>query len=143
MVFLHALQGILSLQIIVSIAYVLARKGWFSPETQILLPRLVTTVALPSYLFYTITHSFGRDDLVHLIYGSIFPLFSILLTFAVALLVANGGISACSAPASPRPIRSLSGCPSILPCSVMRPRPMCCCISLPIPPFSGASAATS
>ena len=31
MVFLHALQGILSLQIIVSIAYVLARKGWFSP----------------------------------------------------------------------------------------------------------------
>ena len=61
MVFLHALQGILSLQIIVSIAYVLARKGWFSPETQILLPRLVTTVALPSYLFYTITHSFGRD----------------------------------------------------------------------------------
>ena len=86
MVFLHALQGILSLQIIVSIAYVLARKGWFSPETQILLPRLVTTVALPSYLFYTITHSFGRDDLVHLIYGSIFPLFSILLTFAVALL---------------------------------------------------------
>ena len=89
MVFLHALQGILSLQIIVSIAYVLARKGWFSPETQILLPRLVTTVALPSYLFYTITHSFGRDDLVHLIYGSIFPLFSILLTFAVALLVAK------------------------------------------------------
>ena len=89
MVFLHALQGILSLQIIVSIAYVLARKGWFSPETQILLPRLVTTVALPSYLFYTITHSFGRDDLVHLIYGSIFPLFSILLTFAVALLVAR------------------------------------------------------
>ena len=77
MVFLHALQGILSLQIIVSIAYVLARKGWFSPETQILLPRLVTTVALPSYLFYTITHSFGRDDLVHLIYGSIFPLFKI------------------------------------------------------------------
>ena len=60
MVFFHALQGILSLQIIVTVAYVLARKGWFSPETQILLPRLVTTVALPSYLFYTITHSFGR-----------------------------------------------------------------------------------
>ena len=56
MVFLHALQGILSLQIIVSIAYVLARKGWFTPETQILLPRLVSSVALPPYLFYTITH---------------------------------------------------------------------------------------
>ena len=52
MVFFHALQGILSLQIIVTVAYVLARKGWFSPEIQILLPRLVTTVALPSYLFY-------------------------------------------------------------------------------------------
>ena len=89
MVFLHALQGILSLQIIVSVAYVLARKGWFSPETQILLPRLVTTVALPSYLFYTITHSFGRDDLVHLLYGSLFPLLSILLTFGVAWLIAT------------------------------------------------------
>ena len=143
MVFLHALQGILSLQIIVSIAYVLARKGWFSPETQILLPRLVTTVALPSYLFYTITHSFGRDDLVHLIYGSIFPLFSILLTFAVALLVArvtrverrHFGLFCASF--------TTSNTVFIGPCSVMRPRPMCCCISLPIPPFSGASAATS
>lgn len=89
MVFFHALQGILSLQIIVTVAYVLARKGWFSPETQILLPRLVTTVALPSYLFYTITHSFGRDDLVHLLYGSLFPLLSILLTFGVAWLIAT------------------------------------------------------
>lgn len=91
MVFLHALQGILSLQIIVSIAYILARKGWFSPETQILLPRLVTTVALPSYLFHTITHSFGRDDLAHLLYGSLFPLLSIFLTFGVALLAAKLG----------------------------------------------------
>lgn len=89
MVFLHALQGIFGLLLIVSLGYMLARKGWFSPETQILLPRLVTSVALPPYLFYTIIHSFGRDDLVHLLYGSLFPLLSILLTFAVALLVAR------------------------------------------------------
>ena len=53
MVFLHALQGIFGLLLIVSLGYMLARKGWFSPETQILLPRLVTSVALPPYLFYT------------------------------------------------------------------------------------------
>ena len=63
MVFFHALQSIFGLLLIVSLAYVLARKGWFTPETQILLPRLVSSVALPPYLFYTITHSFGRDQL--------------------------------------------------------------------------------
>ena len=89
MVFFHALQSIFGLLLIVSLAYVLARKGWFTPETQILLPRLVSSVALPPYLFYTITHSFGRDDLVHLLYGSFFPLLSILMTFGVALLVAR------------------------------------------------------
>ncbi len=149
MVFFHALQGILSLQIIVTVAYVLARKGWFSPETQILLPRLVTTVALPSYLFYTITHSFGRDDLVHLLYGSLFPLLSILLTFGVAWLIAT--IARVERRHFRPVLRQLLHVQYGLhrparqsgPVRGCGPRLMCCCISLPIPVFSGASAVTS
>ena len=67
MVFLHALQGSFGLLLIVSLGYMLARKGWFSPETQILLPRLVNAVDRPPSLFYTIIHAFGRDDLVYLL----------------------------------------------------------------------------
>ena len=79
MVFLHALQGILSLQIIVSIAYVLARKGWFSPETQILLPRLVEE--LPRFLPFVTSESTGgvltTFQLQTMLYGVLIVVFLI------------------------------------------------------------------
>lgn len=89
MVFWLALQGVLGLLLISLVGYVLVAKGWFDAHAIITMPRLITCVALPPYLFYTVSHSFQRDQLLHMIYGSLIPFVSMLLTFALAYLLAR------------------------------------------------------
>lgn len=89
MIFLHALGGIFGLLLVGMVGYVLAWKGWFSTESQMLLPKLVTYVALPPYLMSTFMSSFDRDNLLHLIYGSLLPFSSLVVTFALAFAAAK------------------------------------------------------
>ncbi len=84
MVFLHALEGILGLVLLGAVGFALAARGWFGAETRILLPRLITRVALPPFLMYTIMHAFERDRLLELLQGSLLPLASIVLSFVLA-----------------------------------------------------------
>ncbi|WP_300908135.1 AEC family transporter [uncultured Desulfovibrio sp.] len=87
MLFLHALGGIFGLLLVVAVGYVLAWKGWFSTECQMLLPRLVTYVALPPFLMSTFLQSFDRDNLLHMLYGALLPFTSQILTFSLAWVV--------------------------------------------------------
>ena len=89
MVFWLALQGVLGLLLISIVGYVLAAKGWFDDHAIIMMPRLITCVALPPYLFYTVSHSFQREQLLHMIVSSLFPLLSMLVTFALAWVLAR------------------------------------------------------
>ncbi|MDR2947263.1 MAG: AEC family transporter [Candidatus Adiutrix sp.] len=85
----QAIECVLSLFLIGLVGYVLARRGWFSPETKALLPRLVTMITLPPYLFANILSTFNRDQLVHLIYGSLVPITSVVIVFLLALPLAK------------------------------------------------------
>ncbi|MDL2317091.1 AEC family transporter, partial [Desulfovibrio sp. OttesenSCG-928-A18] len=80
----HAVQSVLTLCCIGCVGYVLARKGWFTPEAKALLPRLVIQVALPVYMLYNITHSLSRDELLHLAYGVFVPVLSIGVMFCLS-----------------------------------------------------------
>jgi predicted permease len=80
---------VLTLLIIGSVGYLLARKGWFTPESKALLPRLVILVALPPCMLYNITASFSRDELLHLVYGALVPFASISIAFGLSLLAAK------------------------------------------------------
>ncbi len=81
MLFLHALGGIFGLLLVVAVGYVLAWKGWFSTECKMLLPRLVTYVALPPFLMSTFLQSFD------MLYGALLPFTSQILTFSLAWVV--------------------------------------------------------
>jgi len=85
----QAVECVLSLFLIGLVGYVLDKKGWFCPETKAMLPRLVTLVTLPLYLFGNILGTFSHDELLQLVYGVIVPAASILLTFGLALLTAR------------------------------------------------------
>ncbi len=71
----------------VAVGYVLAWKGWFSTECQMLLPRLVTYVALPPFLMSTFLQSFDRDNLLHMLYGALLLFTSQILTFSLGWVV--------------------------------------------------------
>ncbi len=85
----QAIEAVLSFSLLGVVGYVLSYKGWVKGESQILLARLVTIVALPPYLFSNVVTSFTHDQFMHIIYGSLLPLVSVLITFAVSVLVAK------------------------------------------------------
>lgn len=87
MVLLQAFGGVLSLLLVVGVGYVLAGRGWFPPTVRGLLPRLVTNVALPPFLMCTILRSFGREDLGHMLQGTLLPLLAMVLMYALAWAV--------------------------------------------------------
>ena len=86
-VILHGLECVLALYIIVLVGFILDRRGWCAPETKVFLPRLVTLVALPPYLFVSVLATFNREEFTRLIPGVLAPLISILLNFALGLIL--------------------------------------------------------
>ena len=89
MVFLQAMEGILSILIMVLLGYFLTSRGWFDKETTRLLPRLVNYVSLPAYMLWNLTTTFSQDKLSGMVYGLSVPLLSMLLSFLIGLLAAK------------------------------------------------------
>jgi predicted permease len=86
---IHGLECLISLYFIGLVGFILDRRGWCAPETKIFLPRLVTLVTLPPYLFVNILHTFTREEFTRLISGVLAPMASILLCFILSLLLAR------------------------------------------------------
>ena len=89
MAFLHALGGVFGLMLMGFVGFMLAARNWFGAETRIVLPRLITQIALPPFLMYTIMHSFHRNELLMLAKGALLPLGSVVLTFVLGVILAK------------------------------------------------------
>lgn len=87
MVFLHAFAGIFSLLLVVAMGWLLSSRGWFSESTCKLLPRLITNISLPPFLACTIIADMPRTNLPQMFYGSLLPLLSITIMFAIAFAI--------------------------------------------------------
>ncbi|UQZ90287.1 malate transporter [Deltaproteobacteria bacterium Smac51] len=85
----QAVECVLSLFLIGLVGYVLDKRGWFGEDTKIMLPRLVTLITLPPYLFSNVVGTFNHDDLIHLVYGAAVPAASITLTFLAGSLMSK------------------------------------------------------
>ncbi|MDR2935145.1 MAG: AEC family transporter [Candidatus Adiutrix sp.] len=84
---IQGLECLISLYFIGLVGFILDRRGWCAPETKNFLPRLVTLVALPPYLFVNVLNTFTREEFTRLIPGVLAPLASILLSFTLSLLL--------------------------------------------------------
>lgn len=84
MAFLNACSGVLTIFLIGSVGYLLARRNAIPANISAVWPKFVTTVALPPYLLRHITATFERDELVPLLSGLVIPFLSMFLTFALA-----------------------------------------------------------
>lgn len=89
MVFLQAIEGVLSIVIMITVGYFLARLGWFNRENSGLLPKLVNYVSLPAYMLWNLMTTFNHEQLVHLLYGVIVPIISMLVCFVIGLAVSK------------------------------------------------------
>lgn len=84
MVFFNACGGVFTIFLIALVGYALARWNLVPQSAERVLPRFVTTIALPPYLFRHITATFHRDDLVALLSGAVIPFVSIGVMIVLA-----------------------------------------------------------
>jgi len=89
MAFFQAMEGILSVMIIVAIGYFLTFKGWFEEENAKLIPKLVNFVSLPLLMVWNLTSNFDKEKLLPLAYALLVPLLSMLLSCLVGFFTAK------------------------------------------------------
>lgn len=88
-VFWTSISGILVILGMILVGYVMGIRGWFDDKSRSLIARLVTQVALPSYMLYTITQRFTAEDLVRMLPELRFPALSMIILLALATAVAK------------------------------------------------------
>jgi len=71
------------------VGFVIGEKGWFDDKSRGLLAKLVTQVALPCYMLYTITQRFTAVDLLKMLPALRFPALSMVILLGVATGVAR------------------------------------------------------
>ncbi len=82
-----ALQGVLTILVMVSGGYILSVQGWFSEETVAAISRLVIRVAIPALMLTNVTAAFDREAVLGLGPGVLVPLGTILFAYGLAVLL--------------------------------------------------------
>ena len=88
-IFLRSISGILVILGMILVGFVIGEKGWFDDKSRGLLAKLVTQVALPCYMLYTITQRFTAADLLKMLPALRFPALSMVMLLGIATGVAR------------------------------------------------------
>lgn len=88
-IFLRSISGILVILGMILVGFIIGEKGWFDDKSRGLLAKLVTQVALPCYMLYTITQRFTAADLLKMLPALRFPALSMVILLGIATGVAR------------------------------------------------------
>lgn len=88
-IFLRSISGILVILGMILVGFIIGEKGWFDDKSRGLLAKLVTQVALPCYMLYTITQRFTAADLLKMLPALRFPALSMVILLGISTGVAR------------------------------------------------------
>ena len=88
-IFLRSISGILVILGMILVGFVIGEKGWFDDKSRGLIAKLVTQVALPCYMLYTIAQRFTAADLLKMLPTLRFPALSMVVLLGIATAVAK------------------------------------------------------
>ena len=88
-IFLKSISGILVILGMILVGFFIGEKGWFDDKSRGLIAKLVTQIALPCYMLYTITQRFTAGDLLKMLPELRFPALSMVILLGIATAVAR------------------------------------------------------
>ena len=83
----NAIQGVLTILCMITLGYVLSRRGWFDDRDSALLNRIVLMIALPSLMVSNLTGNFDKESILRMGPGIIVPFLSILGSYGFAWIL--------------------------------------------------------
>lgn len=88
-IFWSSLSGVLIILIMIAAGFVMNERHWFTPGSPKVISKIVTQVALPTYMISTITTKFTAAELKTLLPDLRYPVLSMLILFALSFAVAR------------------------------------------------------
>ncbi len=85
----NSLKGIIIVAIMISIGYVLTHRGWFKEEMTDLFSRLVIFVSLPVMMFYSLTTSFTRQELLQTGASFLIPVIGVSISYFLGIVLSR------------------------------------------------------
>lgn len=89
LLFARSVAGVVEILLMIALGYLLTNLGWFNESASKLIARLVTQVALPAYMAYTIISKFTFKRLINTLPDLRFPVVSMMILFGVSIIVAK------------------------------------------------------
>lgn len=86
---MRSISGILVILGMILVGFVIGEKGWFDDKSRGLIAKLVTQIALPCYMLFTITQRFTAGDLLKMLPALRFPALSMVVLLGIATAVAK------------------------------------------------------
>ena len=87
MIFLTALESVLSIVLIIALGFYLRNKGWFADSFAGNISKLIMNIALPASIFVSVLTYLTRDKLMALSDGLIYGALSIVFGYLIAWLM--------------------------------------------------------
>mgnify|MGYP003357785249 CR=1 FL=1 len=87
MIFLTAVESVLSVVLLIALGFVLRQRGWFADTFAANISRLIMNIALPASIFVSVLTYLHRDQLAALSDGLIYGVASLLLGYPMAWLM--------------------------------------------------------
>jgi predicted permease len=84
-----AVQGVLTILLMISVGIVLGRRGWFSEESTAVMSRLVLQISIPAMLLSNITTTFTRSDITAMGPALLAPFAAISFLYCLGFVVAR------------------------------------------------------
>jgi malate permease and related proteins len=85
---LSALEGVVSVILMVALGFALAKRGWFEGSSSFLISRLVVSLALPAYMISNLMGGYDRAKLISMLPGLPIPFAVMIVTFAIGAGIA-------------------------------------------------------
>lgn len=89
MVFLNALQAMVSITLVTLLGYFLTTRGYIQKEVENFIPRFNLQIVIPLYLFGAVIDHFNHDQFLSLVKASIVPFMSMAVTFVLFWILAR------------------------------------------------------
>jgi hypothetical protein len=82
-----AVQGVLTILLMVAAGYLLSRKGWFTEDSVAVISRLVIRIAIPALMLSNLTGTFDRESIIKIGPGFVVPLGTILFLYGLSIVL--------------------------------------------------------
>jgi malate permease and related proteins len=89
MIILDAAQSVLSIMLMISIGYILSKKGWFNEEASKLFSKVVVNISLPALMISNFMTTFTKESLSHAGIGILIPFAAIILSYIISVAISN------------------------------------------------------